>query len=554
MKKIVFLLIFLVLMPFIKAEDPESFDEARAYEWLFNESVKAEWNMETETLALSILVLSTKPQYDISEGIEKLKSQESENWWGDPIKSSLALYALNFAGENVSEEINRLKESQIIALTGGSWLIQLKSNNDQLAECSINFEEIEHNLQVINNTIVSQCDTNQRWLNFENCIQSPLKVHEEFTMECVNGDDSLIYRSDNGDYYIIKQNSPYSIDNGCFTNGGSCSCKPSGYASWVLDRLNDASYSVPYLRANCDAPLDNAFLFMITSQSVYGDLLVEQKEGNEWGDLESTSFAIRSLKRSQNQDAYNDALFALKLKQRPDGSWNGDLKDTATVLFAVFTDAPSTISGGSQPSGATCGDGIIEGSEQCDGDSLACLEGESCLECSCQAETSCTVNDECVSDSECSIGFCDPISCGCVECKSDLDCGPLSDNICVDGRCVSSTEENECSFDSQCGENQECIDGSCFDKGKSLNFLFIILGILVVLGIGFFVYWKFLKGKGLFAKKRFSPRQQPTKKYPVAKQSIQKPRPIKRRTDHDSDIENKLDESLKKARDLLRRR
>lgn len=548
MNKSGLLIVLLVVLPIVYADQVSTFDEDKAYQWLYDQMSAVDWDRPANEIALALLSLSTKPEYDLSAGVNQLISLEQDYWWGDPTKSALATYALYVSTTNVSDEIQKLKDSQIVALTGGDWLIQLRSSGENIAECSINYGDTEHILRVLNNTIVSEeCDTGQRWMNFEYCIHSPLSVHEEFTMDCRNGYDSLLFWY-SGDYYLIKEGSPYSIDIGCFPVSSICSCDDSTYASWILSRMNEDTYSLPYMRINCIDDLHSAFLFMLTSDEMYADFLEENFDGTSWGDDETTAYAIRALRRASGyRDTADDALTSLKIRQRQDGSWNGNILDTATILFAVFTDTPSHIPGGGDyiPGSSECGNNIVESPDE-DCDNSTCPTGKVCQSCQCVADTACDkdLGDECEKDTHCPRGEYCSSGCDCVsdaECSDDDDC-PIFGYICVGGECVP--------------EGGPSVDDDVGDEGGDSfwNWFFVVLGILVVLGGAYFAYHKFLKGRlGKKPAKPAYPVQ--SRRYPVAKQAVTKPvvsRPVKERASaYESEIEKKLDASLKRARELL---
>jgi len=90
--------------------------------------------------------------------------------------------------------------------------------------------------------------------------------------------------------------------------------------------------------------------------------------------------------------------------------------------------------------GVECGNGIKEGTEECDGSSFVCGISYTCLDCECVPEQICDSSDECQSDSDCSgDSYCNLNSCSCV----DSSCGLLdecqSDDDCVVGSCDLSS-------------------------------------------------------------------------------------------------------------------
>jgi len=240
------------------------------------------------------------------------------------------------------------------------------------------------------------------------------------------------------------------------------------------------------------------------------------------------------------------------------------------------------------------------------GNDSACDFDEWCVECTCQfrftgddeKECDISLGDECEISSDCGLNeYCDTDSCECkssLECEKDDDC--WSGEICEEGICVLA---DECDSNSDCDDDEECYNGECiplgtgeyedcdndidddgdgdidcFDSdcanssycegGSSLVWFIAIIIIVAGLGGGYFVYIKYFKGKKQRKKPTFDEfLKQRTMQKPVQVKSIKKAKtnqyPVSRPSSFSSSgrdirLEKQLDESLKKARDLLKKK
>lgn len=553
---------------FASAESNLSFDISKGFNWLYNKSVENDWDFSTDTLAFTILALRNEGIYDISEGIDKLKEQERNNHWEGISGSALATLALYKVKEDVDEEIKWLLGEQFTALGDGRWLIQFLVT-DGSGECKVNYKESSFDFE-INDTRVTSNDcfiSDPTWVDFEECIKNDqADLNETLEISCFLGrvKPSILFRTFNNEYYIVDESRPFIIENGCFGSGSDCSCTDTAFASWSLSSMSERAFTGPYLRSQCrESAVELSFLYLVTGEGTSELVNLQKTDGSFEGDEFQTAIAYLALKKG-NGAAASKALEWLKFKQRSDGSWNGDTLTTAVVLYSAFSqDLPPTRDGGIPTGNETC-----ESSDEC-GVGEICKSGR----CIPPSQVDCTITDECILDSDCielGIEYSCNSDCICVKgelppgkCNSDINCESneycdLTNNICK----PSSQDEPECRSDEECGSDEECnlASGLCETKEKSSSWIvWLIIGIIVIIAIigGYIGYNQFFKGRFGKKQKPFTPSTSPS--YPTTRQRVparaqmqQQPRTERSRTE--MEFEKQLDESLKKAKELLNKK
>lgn len=208
-------------------------------------------------------------------------------------------------------------------------------------------------------------------------------------------------------------------------------------------------------------------------------------------------------------------------------------------------------------------------------------DGETCSCGDCEDEAWClddtgggTGGEGCSTDSDCtSSKVCDTLSGDCVECLTDIDCDV--GYTCSFNQCEA---EATCNYDETCDSDELCSCSDCFDdsrcKEDSGEFPWWIISILflILVGVGgYFGYMKYQKGgkfsfndmfkfggkknKTSFADylKGKGKTTKPMPSRPVT-QTIARPNVVRQvpRKTQDSEIEKALDQSIKKAKDLLK--
>ncbi|MFH1376397.1 MAG: hypothetical protein ABIH25_02065 [Candidatus Woesearchaeota archaeon] len=572
-------IIFLISISFVNAASNVSYSSSKGFDWLYNKTVDKDWELSTDALAFTILALRNEG-YDVTNGIAELKDQESNDHWDSISSSALATLTLWKEGNDVDDNIEWLLDEQFTALSDGRWLIQFLVNDEE-GQCKVTYDGDTFEF-IINGTDVSTDDcylSDPNWVDFEECIKgNSADLNESMDISCFLGgvSPSILFRTYNNEYYIVDEDRPFVIENGCFGSGHQCSCTDTAFAAWSLDLMREDTYSEPYLRSQChDAVVELSLLYLVTGESISRLVDLQKSDGSFDGDEFQTAIAYMALKKG-NGAAASEALEWLKFKQRDDGSWGGDILTTSVVLYAAFSrDLGQTDGDDDDDDDDDDGDEGGEGDECTINDD--CNIGFTCRynKCTPNSQAGCSKTDDCVLKEDCSNkGYeydCTP-DCVCVagdlppgRCNSDIDC--VGSNLRCDlftNTCVNKDQkEPECRTDSECQDGYECnIDsGDCEKKDKGSGIVWLIVGIIVlVAAIAFyFAYNKFFKGKFGKGKGVYKP-VQPS--YPMTRQRVparsaamaqprMQPRP--QRSGAETALEKQLDESLKKARELLRK-
>ncbi len=565
------LLVFVILSLFIVQfsvyadnETTEDFDLAKGFEWLHDEMVSTNWGNEIDTLSWSILALRNGG-YDVSPGIQRLNQLKdySDNWNDDAYDTSMAVLAMYKSGENVDNEIEWLEINQKQVLAGGEWLIQFLVEGDEEATCKIYYEDQLERTFTINDTEIispSDCNEGDHWVDFEACIKGgTAEEYEEFSVNCRNSNigASLLYHS-GSDYYIVDQEEPLEIENACFhgrTN--NCRCTVTQYASWVLEEVGTHPYTFPYLRSNCNEEIiDNVFLYMLTGNSIYSSFLEEEKspgDGSWEGREETTAMAVMALEESSV--LISDSVEWLKFQQRKsDGSWDGDVKTTAMVLYALTDDVYTT----PVPTNtSSCGNAVIDSGEECEFTSDCNESSAICTGCQCVVDPECEYDYECEPGEVCELGICVQES----GCTLDSDCG--DGYVCESGECKwrGDSVTDGCTYDFDCSEGYICEDGECVEEGSGWV-TWLIVALVVILGgiggyLGYKQYFSKRKPKSPARGRPLPTRKSPLGGYPSTSQRVPARAAAPRTPAKDAKgdrLERELDQSLKKAKDLLRRK
>ena len=568
---LVFLLMFINSLIVFAADNEtstKSVDKEKGYAWLFNESKKVNWGGDAETVSWVVLALKNNRNYDYKKALDKLEGMEDDSNWNDDIyETALATIALKKTGKNVDSELEWLFDRQEEVLESGNWFIQFLTEGEDVS-CKVIYEDEEDKEFVINGTeIVDSSEScsviGENWVDFEECVKDDdADMYEKFETECLSGSNvktSILFKN-NANYYIVDQDEPLEIENSCFYgNSNDCSCISTQYASWAMSVVNDQdyrAYTLPYLRSNCNENvLDNIFLYMLTSSEEYYNYLISDEgqleDGSFDGDEYKTALALIAMKGKTSSDV-TKAVSWLGYKQRQDGSWDGSVKITATVLYALTADVIPITTTNNSTSG--CGDLILNNAtEQCEYTS-DCDEGMTCSACKCVAITGCVRDEECtIPGYTCQAGKCLPEG----ECAISSDCDP--GEICVNSECDVEQVQNECVVDEDCiVDGEVCESGICVEQGSSwITWLIVFLIVIVALIGAYFGYKKFFRRKGSPKGTGFKPNNgpfTPRSEYSPTRQNVpvnvRQSSPI---NDGGQDkIEEQLDQSLKKARELLR--
>ncbi len=545
-----------------------NFSVSKSFNWLNDTMDSSNWNRDVDEISMAILALRSGG-YDVSGGVNRLLEMESNDNWGDIDDTALAVLALSKEGRDVSKEIEWLVDEEERG-DSGEWLIQIVAGGEGtcILEHSGGQEEIE-----VNGTEVT-CRGSGEGSMFDvvHCIGRRLDPYEVLDIDCGDvgeADVNLLYR-ENFNYYLLDDDLPLEVKDACYDN---CRYRDAAYVAWVLYAVGEEEHSSIYLDINRnDNVIGHSVLSLITREKIYSNWLKDNQQlSGSWnGDVTDTAFGYLALSNdfesSNNLDDAED-WFADGVDE--DGSFDQDIFETALVLYVLNPQPVGTgpfcgdgvcSAGGGEtinncPSDCgVCGDGLITSPEECEfsSDCSSFGSGYVCQECLCVLpdETACTADDECMNDFDCEVGeICNTDSCQCEVsssegCLSDSDCP--TDYLCnaVTGTCdyVGGEGEDE-------GEGEE-------ESSSFLIWAFVLVGFFVLALGAYFFYMRRKGGSGLGKKKKpgsfedFLKKRQQSK--PASRTGLQRVAPPARKPKQSySATERALDESIKKAKDLI---
>ena len=593
------LVVFTILLAsFVNAETDAEINKTQAYERMYEEMNSRAWSGNVEEVAFAVLALGSGG-YNISDGIAELRNLEYSGGYWDTIKdTSLSILALRNSGEDVTEEVEWLNTQYVIAFSGGEWYIQVDTESE--GECELDHEQTDTLFSFsVNDSYISSACGESNWLNFESCV-SLVGIKEDISISCDLGGTytpTLLWQSSD-EYYLFDQGRDLDLENGCFVNSqGSCNCEQTGYAALVLDRLGKETYVNPYMRFKCPQNIiRNSFLYTLLDSSDTGPYAVWLKE-SQWpdgswgvdaegpGEEEFTALGILALKQkpSSNREDIVKATQWLASRQGEDGSWNSNVRDTALVMYVLY--GKQYVPPVGDPDGNFCGDGYRDDDEDCEFDEHCNVTNNeictSLCECIPADETNETGNPMDPLIDPCGDGYCDRLggeSCSscfsdcseyCLEegdeCEEDSDCG--IGEICnpITKECEDEDEddpgnEDECIDDDDCDDGERCnkATGECEKKSSWLKWLVAVLAILLGVAIFYYLYMRYFKDK-LSKGKGGGKKQQPPSGKPFPFKTTQRvpikrpPTTTRRPSSRDARLEKELEESLKKARDVLKK-
>ena len=596
------ILIFIFAIFFTgKTYADENFSISSGLGWLED---NVDWqNDDVEDVSLAVLALISNGR-SANEGLAALRDRQSSDFsWNNDVKdTALATLALSENGQNVADEIEWLEDARQGKFTGGTWFVQIKSEAN--GTCSVAFDNLSLDVKVEGDEVICR---NRRdfWID-TNCFGNRFS---EFEFECSDLGSpliSLIFQSSQGIFLLDDNEGSFraSIDlqNSCFGSRGgvrTCNYEPSSYASWVLNENNKDPKTKNYLRLDSRDRtrlriLDNSFLLLITEDKKYADFLAENQNnvsGSFDNDVFATALAVLALRTSGNSGVdIEKAVTWLERKQSSDGSWEKNIQSTAMTLFAVFSTRGPLI--------GTCNNNNIcdpgENSGSCPSDCASSSICTSDFDCPqgfiCNNSTGQCVESGCTSDSDCDFDeVCDLLTNTCV---SDTNTGVICNN---NGICDSNENSIDCSSDCFCGDNvcssdeddvicaddckveaSVCGDSVCssdedptscpqdctVQPSKGFPKWIITLIIILVLVVGVFFGARKFRGRKRKGKRpsfdEFLKERQKTESAtarpttPTIRSMPPVPRP--KTTSRESLLEKQLDESIRKAKELLKKK
>jgi hypothetical protein len=511
-------------------------------------------DLSNQEIALTIMA---SPENIFESCVDELISRQQNDHWGNIKDTSLAIIALNHAGQETTAAEEWLI-SQNRTLEDLTWYLQQDSNEE--SECLISYNSREYTINVGEDKKIDQnageclsLAQSDFWLEIsENCYSKKFEVQcdQAFIANLIYKDQSssTIYVLKGTETAAAGNSIELEINTKCF---GSSSCNYEATA-WAAIALSEKGYNIdaymPYLIAMAESNkeyLPNAFVYLLTNYDDYATALIqEQKLGNYWqatstthGKHYDTSLALLALVGS-NADQVKEAKEWLKEEQGSNGCWQNNIIDTAIVLWALEGRAP-LITVITEPNETETNETETNETETNETETNETAPA---------TVTYCTdAGFYCLSSSECSsiddLGdsyFCPSLSTTCCrnenlktcseyggeECSSSEVCTgnskvSLDVNKCCTGSCEKKPTENECESNyytcmSECSEYQEEVSsyscggiGVCCktkitsESGGSLWWIWIliILILAVLAAIGYVyreelkVYWFRIKNK-----------------------------------------------------------
>ncbi|MBS3159631.1 hypothetical protein J4436_02485 [Candidatus Woesearchaeota archaeon] len=450
-----------------------------SYVWLENVSNKP---MKFDEMVYAAIALNNEGK-EVGDILGRIIEQEDidKGCWVkgacDVKSTSLGLLSLYISNSDYTKEKDWILGALTSALKEGEWLIEIESSTN--GTCSLKYT-VNNNPIVKSFTIQDNIILNDQgkptsakyYISISKDLDSSLltKVNNQIDIDCTSIQGNILitqlYR-ENNNYYILESvpSSSYSliIKNGCFsTSFGSKTCdyESSLYATWSLTEsglsLNELGVQT-YLETELDNnDLHRAMLIRILERNqdlkdFYLDAMEDtQRNDGAWaaGDIFTTSFSIFSLKNI-GTDMIDLAISFLERERKPDGSWNGNVKDTSMALIAIegSIERSSNYPGSETPGGEPT-DEIPTGNETIPvfGREDICNDmidndEDDLTDCS---------DPDCMFSSDC--GIASPGPNGDFTDLAD-EIGLCDDQIDNDNDFLIDCEDGECTFDSVCGNN-----------------------------------------------------------------------------------------------------
>lgn len=449
-----------------------------------------------------------------------------------------AILALNAAGDSVDNSTQWLT-SQNITTSDLAWYLQIDSS--QATTCNVSYSGSSYDVNVGSDKKVQlggsgggnclSISWNGYWLLIDpSCYGIPVSVscNDSFTTtklyeKTPTGPSQTVYVANSSQSSSSKGTIEEYFNSYCFGSGGTCDYESTLWGTFALGSLGKTiSYYLPYLTVEADDSanakyLPYAFLYYLTSSPNYlTDLLGSQitvsnqnTVSNYWtynGDSYfGTSLALLAIKSTDSTDS-NNAINWLLSVQQPDGCWhNGDVLDTAFVLYSAFglrgagvssTPTPTTPSLNCTDASGYClslaacqqvgGAVLNDYSASCPNVPLqiCCnknVQSQTCADLKgqlCSSSQVCNVSSISSSDSTGS-QVCCPSTGSCVTL-------PPTTNLCdtSGGTCKSSCGSGEVvNYSAVCSVSSQycCIQSTTSEGGNSNTALIIALVVLVVL-------------------------------------------------------------------------
>lgn len=535
-KKVFFILTILLVMSLFFVNSAETDVDTKAAACL---QAKIDANkcssLSTEEKIFSLLAIGkcrTELQSD-SDGNE---------CWPDPsctIKTTAqAILAMDKSGASAGAAEDWLLE-QVEDFSALDWFLQVDASNT--TSCTAEYDGNTYSFSVNEDKTLSRnagsCLTlyGDYWFRISSSCYD-----EEFKISCENSFlTSLLYkRTDKSTIYVSGKTNSASgsgstretVSSSCFEEDGACDYEGTLWAAIVLKELNyNITSYLPYLISMAEENpqyLPDSFLYKLTG-NYKEELLLKQQENKWWsvsGDrFYDTALALLPFQNSDISEKTGAKNWLIEI-QDEDGCWQGNLRNTAFLLYSLW---PKTVaisddvdrndctdSGFYCLSNSACtsaGGNILSNYTGCFGTNVCCDKQVELQTCSAQSGELCSSDEECVG--------------GDVVSSSDSNSAKF---CCVDGTCKA--EETECEINNgycktSCGSGEQIVtyncNGSgvcCITKESNLVLWIILLVVLIALTALGIVFRKKLKDFFLKLKTKF--KFKPKGKTPASQQKL----------------------------------
>jgi len=382
MKKKVFFLTFILSIIIVSAQEV---NVDLAYAWLLQQP-----NSDVFTASLTALAISKVDNSAAEPYTNFIRSQFNANEMCWPVQGCtvkdtvLALITeskigLNFQNRSSQELMrnveNWLVQRQTLGDLSGVWALQIITPDT--GRCSLKYqkrnqpESATFDLSINMGRISYGNCRNQTFFSLNSCLDSNLadmpstKIEVSCAVNLPSAQISLIYIEGNTIYLVsepIQTRAVLMINNGFFGNK-----LDTLYANWALKTINSKINSLIWLKKNAENKVvDNALLYLSTLDNSYvNNLLLLRsgfgnfQDGEGEREFDSGLGALALQTNAQHSAELELVREWLGRRQRADGSWLGDARTTAMVLYGAFE-------GGNINILSACSNGIIDNNEECD--------------------------------------------------------------------------------------------------------------------------------------------------------------------------------------------
>lgn len=500
-KKIVMLVTVLILLigfPFILAEessdtevaDDESTKVDLAYKCL-EEKITAKGCSE---LTLEEKIFSAMATGKCSN--ELMTSSKEEECWPksnckveETSKAMIAVKRLGGDTDDIKEWIlTKNKTAKEL-----DWFLQIEGNKEM--GCKVKYSGKEYQIDISEDKKISSgagtclsVTSDKYWLSVSSsCYRT------EFEISCNEAfQTNLIYKRTNSPIIFVsgKTNtgSPSGtttekVESECFTKDGECDYLTTLWASYALVSASKDSYDVSpfwaYLQAmngeNEKILAEGMLGYLSTSLVFKSNLIQKQRTEGYWsvtGDnFYDTGFALLPYSGDSfdGKEKAMEWLLSSGVQDR-EGCWNGNVLNTALILYSIWPKAITTPSSTSSPSCESAGNyclspiecqnngGTTLSSYSCSIASKFCCNKPLALEtCSEMGGNVCNSNQECAG--------------GTFESASNLGTG---ERCCIGGTCQIPEVVNECEqekgtcvpYSNGCASNEMDSDYQCSNQNE----------------------------------------------------------------------------------------